>query len=749
MRRAVIFIIPVLLMLAAGEERAAPGIWQDVQPIPGSASRNTSTIRYVQADDLALRIALTNVPHEISGDKSHQIHLPMPDGLIALFSVVESPIMAPALAARYPEIKTFRVFGIDDEAAAGRIDITPLGFHGMIDTAKGTVYIDPLNAAAQADVYLSHYKGSKPANNFSCEVHGSHEALVDELASQFKTAGREPGFRINYRLAVGASFEYVTAVGGGVPNTLASINSTINRVNMIYQRDLGIQLTLIANNDLLYETTDLGIFGLEDSIPLITMLGQANDWIDDRLPGRDVEYDIGHIFGTAGGGVARLGSVCNDALKANGVSTISNPLIAGDSFSIDIVAHELGHQFNANHTFNGSTGSCLTNRNASTAREPGSGSTIMAYAGICPSGSSGAENLQSNADATFHAGSIAEVQAFTAAGAPGSCYSLPLTPTAPLPGNTDPVLDALTDRTIPANTPFVLVGNASDADSNTLRYQWDQMDAGCPTDSTSFGTDIGNNPLFRTYVPRLESVRNFPALGTQATIPIRYDQAEVLPCHNRDLNFRLTVRDNNNGQDFKDVKISVNQAAGPFRITNLDPATPITGGTSFEVTWDIADTDMAPINCASVDFDLISFSPGYANYSVHSLVAAIDNSNDGSEFVTINPVTAAHPRSRVRVKCSTNVFYDLSDADLTVGVGTPSTLSDGDFTAYSFANIAITGLVAPVCGAIASCPTPVVPPASRGGNGDASAFGYGWMLLLAGLTLVRHRRQLFRDGSVS
>lgn len=743
MRRAVILFIPVLLMLVAGELRAAPDIWQDLPALPGIAGKSTSSIRYLQADDQALRSALTNVPHENSGDRSHQIPLPMPGGGNALFIVVESPIMAPGLAAKYPEIKTFRVYGIDDEHAAGRLDITPLGFHGLIETSQGSVYINPRDFRAQDDVYSSRYKASSPATNFQCGVHDSHRDLVEELAPRFRTANRVQGNFIQYRLAVAATIEYHAFFGSLSANTTAAIASTINQVNLIYQRDFGITLSLVANNDEIYEVVDNGQLSNGDSGELLI---EVNPWIDSNLTGGDTAYDIGHIFNITAfseSGIAYLGTVCDDNFKGGGVSGSPNPAI-GPRFDIDLVAHEIGHQFNADHSFNGSTGSCLSNRYGATAYEPGSGSTIMAYASLCA-----AEDLQSTSEATFHGGSVEAVNDFTTTGSGSTCYTL--APTAPNTGNSDPVVVAIADNVIPANTAFILNGNATDIDVDTLSYQWDQMDTGCPTDSVSFGTDNGSNPLFRSYVPRGQSWRNFPALGTQ--LEGRFDKSEVLPCQNRDLDFRLTARDGNSGQDFENTRVTVDNTAGPFVVTNLDPDPgTIFAGTPFQVTWDPAGTDLLPINCMNVDIDLLTFNAAHDSYSIQSLATSVSNTA-GSAMVTITPADATHPRARVRVKCSDNVFYDLSDTDLNVvqSVNPPVALTDTDFLAYSYANLLIAGTTAPVCGPVfATCSGPVVPPPpSGGGNGDASAFGYSWMLLLAGLSLFRHRRLLFRAGSAS
>jgi hypothetical protein len=277
---------------------------------------------------------------------------------------------------------------------------------------------------------------------------------------------------------------------------------------------------------------------------------------------------------------------------------------------------------------------------------------------------------------------------------------------------------------------------ASDIDPNTLSYQWDQMNTGCPTDAASFGSDNGSNPLFRSYVPRSDSWRNFPALGTQ--LQSRYDKAEVLPCQNRNLDFRLTVRDGVSGQDIEDVRVVVANSAGPFEVTNLGAPQALAAGTPFAVDWDIANTDLAPINCANVDIDLMTFATGYTSYSVYSL--ATMTANDGSESVTVMPATSEHPLARIRVKCSDNIFYDISDADLTVTpTGGPVMLGDTDFTTQFYANIATTGFAAPACGAVVDCSPPVVVDDSPGSNrGDASAFGFAWMLLFAGLAAFRH-----------
>jgi hypothetical protein len=719
----------VVTLLFAWNAHAASEIWQDVSPAQAGA-RGVSEIRYFQANDSALRSALP----ETGAVQDHQLEIPMPNGELALFKLREFPVMAPELAAKYPGIKTYRVVGVDDPHATGVIDITPLGFHGMISTSEGRVFIDPQDFRLQDHIYRTRFARHETRKGFNCGVVGhAKESIAPVPMTGLKTAQRLLGTLLEYRLAVAVTLEYYQLFGDDL-STTSAIATTIARVNFVYARDHGILLTLVGNNDQVYESTESNLLDNENSFQL---LGQVNSWIDNRIG--DGAYDIGHMFSNPSfsnaGGVANIGAVCNSSIKAGGVSGSDVPM--GSSFDIDLVAHEIGHQFNAEHSFNGTTRNCI-NRNAGTAYEPGSGSTIMAYAGICDE-----ENLQINSDASFHAGSISQVNAFTEVA--GSCYSLNNTPPSPIPApNADPIITAIPNTTIPANTPFLLGDPAgppaaTDVDLDTLQYRWDQMDAGCPTDSASFGTDNGSNALFRSYAPRPEAWRNFPALGTQVTNPREYDQAEVLPCHSRALNFRLTVTDGNSGQDSEDVLVNVIAAAGPFEITNLDPDPGIVSGTPFQVDWDPAGTDAAPISCANVDIDLLAFNPTKSRYTVYAL-GTVANAV-GSAMVTLTPNTASHPRSRIRVKCSDNIFYDLSDRDLniTAGMGPGVPLNDSALVAQPKNNATMTG-TAPSCPAIVDCSAP--PPTGDTGSGgrDASAFGHAWLLLLGGLAALRRIR---------
>ena len=762
-----------VMLIASAATQAAQVIWQPIDPVISLRGTDRQPAAYFSVDLDALKQRLSIAPHQALQDISKEIELPMPDGNLARFGLIEAPIMQPDLARKYPEIKTYKVFGIDDPRASGRVDISPRGFSGMLHTSAGRVFIDPEQVADADSHYLARHQDSiERKQEFTCAVHDLDFSRSNAQATGQRPAERIPNSFLKYRLAVAATAEYVAAVGpaGDVANAQAAIVTAINRVNQIYERDFGITLELVANNDQLIENAGNVSFSNTDPFALFL---ENQCWIDTVVG--EAGYDVGHVFSTGNGGLATLGSVCSTPNKAKGVSGLDDP--TGDPFYVDFVAHEIGHQFSAEHSFNGSTGSCgAGNRFGPSAMEPGSGSTIMAYAGIC-----GAENLQLNSDPTFHANNIVEVNTFS--GGAGSCFvQIPAVPANP----NEPTIDPIADFTIPANTPFVLTGSAMDLDGDTLEYQWDQMDAGTATDASTFGTDIGDNSLFRSYPPQPTSTRHFPAMGTQ--LQSLYDKAEVLPCNNRQMNFRLTARDGKSGQDTEDVTIDVAPAAaGTFRISSINtPQTlDFTAGPQ-TLTWDIANTNAAPINCATVDIDLLTFSnAGFTSFSVHPLLVA--TANDGTQDITVAEVTNSHPLARFRVSCSTNVFYDISDANLDV-VGANATLySDSDsMTFFNSGGLTVTGS-APACGnprpasrailaafaddnmALVARPSKTIsqfmprldsenirylpascdvlfPPddtAEESSGHDASSFDWAWLLLLAGIAALRQclRRQ--------
>jgi hypothetical protein len=646
-------IVALVMLLNSTIVFSQNNIWQNSN-LSSKLSGEFGLLHYYDANDKALRNKLSRAPNEVRGT-SDIIELPMPDGSLAKFSIVESSIMEDGLAEEFPQIKSYKVYGLDDPTASGRVDMSPKGFRGMLMTSQGRVFIDPATASRYTSSFRSGNR-NQSAKPFQCKVHMLPENNRTEQVnfSRSELVNRIPGSLVTYRLAISATSEYVTAVGGTLTTAMAEINTAINRVNQIYERDLGIRFRLVTNNSSIIEVAPAD-FNFTNNNGF-SLLDQNQTKIDSTIG--TANYDIGHVFSTGGGGIARA-AACT-SLKANGVTGLSDP--TGDGFYIDYVAHEIGHQFGGNHTFNSSTGSCSGgNRNGPTAFEPGSGSTILSYAGIC-----GAENIVTGSDATFHAGSIAEINTYITG--VGSCGVT----SAITPANSDPTdVSADIDRVIPSNTAFRLSGSAVDA-GDTLTYQWDQMDAGGndedATTSATLGSDLGNNPLFRSYIPQPTGIRDFPTIGTQVNgATTMQARGETLPTTARTLNFRLTVRDGKSGQSTDDVKVTVVVANPGFAVLSPNIAGPIAANTTIPVTWRVAETDSEPVSCNNVDIKLFTFSEDATTFGITHLVTARNNGE-----ATVNIPNMNNSKARISIECSDNIFYDISNGDLNItGSTTP------------------------------------------------------------------------------
>jgi len=660
-------LLPVLVSLSVFSTSASSGsaIWID-EPVLAFEFKNgvlqANNYRYLRVNRANLETAMYGAPLEKSATEPAYIDLPLPDGEMHTFAIEESPIIVPELRADYPDFKTYKVRSANNSAITGRLDLLPTGFHGYLSTGKGTVFIDP--DANNTGYYRSYYKHDQQLGKpreFSCGVTASPDP-VEFLSRQPNGAARFAFQQFTYRLAVAATFEYSQAVAPGpfdIPATQAEITTAINRVNEIFNLDLGINLQLVLDDDLISDTVD----ELPDSDPFALLTGNQA-FIEAAITSGD--YDIGHVFSTGGGGLAGLGVACDNdnsdgQHKAQGVTGLPSP--TGDAYYIDFVAHELGHQFSANHTFNGTTDSCGGgNRNATTAFEPGSGVTIMGYAGIC-----GAEDVQSTAvspsaggisEDTFHAGSINEIDVFTSSGLGSTCAVIDNM------ANVAPVVDAGTDFTIPGLTPFNLNGSATDTDA--LTYQWDEMDIGSSTNSASFGDDLGDNPLFRSFAPSNIAIRTLPRIET--IIAGVDDKAERLPSLDRTMKFRLTVRDGNRGVSSDDVQVTVDEDSGPFRVLSAASAVILDTDQPQVIEWNAACSELAPVSCADVDI-LLSTDSGMTFGT--TLLAA--TANDGEETVTFPNVTTT--TALIKIACSNNTFFDVNDSFITLASGSGTVLT--------------------------------------------------------------------------
>jgi Metallo-peptidase family M12B Reprolysin-like len=605
------------------------------------------------------------------------ISLPMPDGKFMRFRISESSVMEDELQAEFPEIRTYTGVATDDLTANLKMDFTPHGFHALVLKPAESIYIDPY-AKDDVDNYISYNKSDfeKEDKSFSCLVSNDvpnalEKKQLDKALNPDLNLVNNAGTLHTYRLAMAATGEYTAFHGGTVPLALAAITTTLNRVNGVYEKDLSVHMNLVAGNSSIIYTNSATDPYANTSGDLAT--NQTN--IDSVIG--TANYDVGHLVGTGGGGVATLNSPCSATTKARGLTGSSAPV--GDPFDIDYVAHELGHQFGGNHTFNGTVSNCGGgNRSATAAFEPGSGTTIQAYAGIC-----GTQDTQKNSNAYFHIRSLEEMTAFINGNA---CDAESAN------SNTAPTVTANAACTVPQDTPFELNGSATDPNGDTLTYDWEEYDLGASTTAVP-NTDAtgGARPIFRSYSPISTAYRSFPSMpfvlnnanvppstftGTNAVGTVCASgtclTGELMPTINRTMNFQLTVRDNRvGGGGIRSAQTAVTVVEtsgattfGPFAVTSPNTAVTFSGGTSQTVTWDVANTTVAPVSCANVD--IMASTNGGTSFT--TLLAATPN--DGTQAVTM-PTTGT-TTARIKVKCSTGCFFDVSNTNFTLLAPTAS-----------------------------------------------------------------------------
>lgn len=634
---------------------------------------------------------LRSAPREFTADARRRtviIPLPLPGGGVGRFRLEESPIIAPKLASRFPWLKSYSVRGIDDRTATGRFEVTPEGFHAMIISAAGTFAIDR-GSRKDSRHHISYFKSSLPRDPSGFVCYGTRVKGIrprplptptptppptTKTHHAMPSAAGDSDLRI-YRIAVAASSEYVDAIHQWNPNgdplnqAISAIHRTINRVNVIYEAELAVRLELIGD-----EASLIYVNARDDpyaGLPTNDQLLETNQSNIDNVVGYD-KYDVGHLFLTHGGGVSDQPSVCNDWYKAEGLTGRKDP--QGDLFDVDYVAHELGHQFGASHSFNGTTAGCRF-RNADTAYEPGSGSTIMAYSSgsrIC-----GDENVQNHSDDYFHAISLREISAFIT----NTNTQMGDTCAQKVAGHNlaRPVVIGPGDFVIPKGTPFTLtIKMGRDDDGDALVYNWEEFDLGDPDPpKPSDPGDVNKiRPLFRSRrwptlsrtFPQLIDLLKKPPAGTYT--------AETLPMNNRTMVFRATVRDQRGRYGYDDSHIKVVsthlvqrptrpprhfiRVFGPFVITRPSQAESWRSGSKHTVRWNVANTNRAPIGCNSVRISLL-----IRGDEDHPRILVSSTPNDGAQSVFISSLI---PRgsARIKVEALGNIFFNVADADVQI-----------------------------------------------------------------------------------
>ena len=585
------------------------------------------------------------------------LEFPNSAGELKRFQMYETQVMHPDLAAKYNGIKTYSGQGIDDPTASMVLSTTVFGVHAMVlSGTTSTLFIEPYTQ--DLNNYIVYSKDQlETKKEFSCAV------LEDEnsIKTGFKTASTNDQYRISdgkfrtYRMALACTIEYaafhVNAAnlsGGTTAQKKAAVLSamvvTMARVNGIYQRDMALTMQLISNNDVLI-FIDSDSFDNNNSN---TLIGQSQSVITAAIG--SANFDIGHTVSTGAGGVAGIRSVCVTNSKARGVTGTTSPV--GDAFDVDFVAHEIGHQFGANHTFSGDQGACaVSTRSNATAIEPGSGSTIMAYAGIC-----GSNNVQRNSNDYFSTISIDEMTAHITSGS-GNCVA------GVANGNSVPVIPALSNYTIPNGTPFKLTAaNVTDANGDALTYCWEQKNTFVTATSSpmpSATATSGTN--FRSLPPTTDATRYFPKFSDVLANTLT-SQWEVVPTVARTMNFTVTVRDNrtpNGGQTQKANMVLTLASGTPFAVTsqNTDGIT-WTQGTTQTITWNVGGTSVP----ATTAVNILLSTDGGLTYPTTLIANA---TNDGSQDIVVPNIAA--PFCRIMIVPTNNIYYALNTKTFAIG----------------------------------------------------------------------------------
>ncbi|MFT3912315.1 MAG: M12 family metallo-peptidase [Ferruginibacter sp.] len=671
-------VLPLLLLFS--QLNAQRNFWKEIPESAAKSANLTRTIvpknyKVFSLDTLQLLAALRTAPAEFS-DAAKQapliLALPMPDGSINHFKVVEYSMMEPALQAQFPDIRTYSGQGIEDRTATLKIDWTAFGFHAMIlSPVTGSIWIDPYARGTKTN-YIAYFKKDLvPRQLTEIGVLSGDESRIDgtTIDNAVPTGGPCLGATLRtYRLAVACTGEYAVAVGGTTAPLLHSaIVTSVNRVNGVYETEVTIRLVLIANNNLI-EFRVPGTDPFTGNDDANTLIGESQTVINANIGAAN--YDIGHTFSTGGGGLAGLGVVCNNTQKARGITGSPSPV--GDAYDIDFVAHEMGHQFGGNHTFNANTGNCFNNGNNTANCEPGSGTTIMAYAGICTT-----NDIQPHSDPQFHAISFNEIGKFSRNAGGSTCGVATAT------GNTPPVVNAGSNYTIPVSTPFTLTGSATDADAtDVLTYSWEQIDVGAAFGNWNVTTGA-NTPLFRSFPPTLLPTRTFPRMADVASGTPTI--GEVLPSVARVMDFRLTARDNRAGGGgicYAQMAVTTSGST-PFNVTSQPTATNwVANGTNTAtITWTVAGTNVAPFNSPNVS---ILFSTDGGLTFPYTLVSS--TANDGTENIVI-PAQAT-TKGRVMVRSIGNIFFDINTGNITI---TSACTAEGAVVAPASSVVALAG----------------------------------------------------------
>lgn len=592
-------------------------------------------------DMAKLQQALEKAPEKTSGKAGAVVLMPNKQGKLEKFEIWEYSNMAPELQAKFTNIRAYVGRSTETPGSYLRFSVSPQGFSSMVIRSGASEYIEPYSADAKTYIlYDTESKSHKQdSENFIC-----HTEEAPDVVSHNGVSSKLSGSN-TFRLALSCTGEYSQyhLTKAGVPSTatdeekkavvLAALNASVTRLNGVYEKDLSLHYNLIP------ETESL-IFLDANTDPYSTGGGPdtANSGINATLaPNAATKYDLGHLVDKkAANGAAYVGVICGSSLKAGGWTAHNIPETA--TFDIDYVAHEMGHQMGAGHTYT------FTTTQQDQKVEPGSGSTIMAYTGIV-----GALDVQYNSHDNYHYSSLNQIrnkinQVSCGTNVP---FELPA-----------PIVEAGNNYTIPKSTPFVVTATTPDADTESYTYSIEQIDqaaaAQMGTLSYTYETKP-SGPNYRALPPVSEPYRYFPNFNVILS-GVNTTRWESLSSVTRTLTFGVTLRNNNPlepniARDYMAVNVTAD--AGPFKVTAPAFGQSLTSESTFTVTWDVASTNQTPVNTSDVNIKLSK--DGGQTFT--TLVA--NTPNDGSETITL-PAGSTSPNAFIMVEAVGNIYFAVS-----------------------------------------------------------------------------------------
>lgn len=597
-----------------------------------------------------LRQALKASPHEVnigigqSSQSQQIIYLPYINGELKAFKLIEYDIVPAQLRK---EIKTYYGQMVEDASVNCRLTLMNGEIKASLKSPTASLMVEKNTRSTNANAYWVYEAVQTLAE---CEVEEQIQKQIDKPTNGNTIMFNSHGTQLRtYRLALLVTNTLYTAGGGTNALVNAYVASIVNNINAIFEKEIAVRFVLVSPNNPVssnvFYNYGTGATNLSDIRPEVLNRFGVNN------------FDVGHCIRSSGGGVANLGVVCSSTSKGGGLSGVSPS-------NILIFAHELGHQFNAGHTFNGNgSGNCGPgNRMSSHAYEPGSGNTIMSYANLC---SPGSYNITGGKVPYFHThNQTTMIQHITTR--PDGCGVITNT------GNAVPVITLTSALTIPKSTPFTLTGTATDGNGDALSYTWEQYNLATVADTGRLGNTANTSgisainstsaPLFRTFQSS-NGTRNFP--NVQYVINNANNPAdnigEDLPAVSRTMKFRLTARDNKDGGGgvaFEEIVINVANA-GPFEIITGNSSTLWFQGVNTNIKWAVNGTNIAPINVSNVKISL-STDGG----QTFPIILAASTPNDGSFDFNVPNITSA--QARIKIEAIGNVFYDINNVDITI-----------------------------------------------------------------------------------